>query len=376
MENDVKYYKKLNNKYKNIIIILSSIIGVGILCVIFGLVLYFGRHSNIIRYIYNTIREVKISFVSDVLDRKSDREEFVHNARNKLDIVSPYGDNQGTHPKVLYFKDGFNGYKYYMVYTPYPFGDDYRENPTIMVSNDMINWKKPEGIKNPIVSSPSNFETKKIYNSDGHLVYNYKDNTLECFYRYVNDYNDEVIIYRVKSSDGINWSDSEEVIRNKRSKHDYVSPAIIYEDGKYKIWYVYKKTIYYTESEDLVNFSKDVRLKINYNDKSLKTWHIDVIKSDLGYEVIMVAYSNPSSRETMSLYYTYSKNNKDFIEAKPIIKPSNVSWDNKGLYRSSFIKDDNGVYYVFYSGISEYDTRGIGLSYGNDIYNLRGLYNN
>ena len=52
MENDVKYYKKLNNKYKNIIIILSSVIGVGILCVIFGLVLYFGRHSNIIRYIY------------------------------------------------------------------------------------------------------------------------------------------------------------------------------------------------------------------------------------------------------------------------------------------------------------------------------------
>ena len=46
MENDVKYYKKLNNKYKNIIIILSSIIGVGILCVIFGLVSYFGRHSN------------------------------------------------------------------------------------------------------------------------------------------------------------------------------------------------------------------------------------------------------------------------------------------------------------------------------------------
>lgn len=65
------------------------------------------------------------------------------------------------HPDVLYFPDGFRGYRYWMVFTPY-FGavgtsqDAKRyENPTLVVSNDGLNWISPVGIKSPLQETPS-----------------------------------------------------------------------------------------------------------------------------------------------------------------------------------------------------------------------------
>ena len=40
------------------------------------------------------------------------------NNENRLEIISAYGDNNGYHPKVLNFEKPWNGYKYYMAYTP------------------------------------------------------------------------------------------------------------------------------------------------------------------------------------------------------------------------------------------------------------------
>src|SRR5574344_906898 len=63
--------------------------------------------------------------------------------------------NETTHPKVLYFENGFNGYKYWMVSTPYPGNDAYLENPSIVVSNDGVNFIEPPGIKNPVSGYPT-----------------------------------------------------------------------------------------------------------------------------------------------------------------------------------------------------------------------------
>ena len=87
--------------------------------------------------------------------------------------------------------------------------------------------------------------------------------------------------------------------------------------------------------------------------------------------MITVAYESWDGRGNMNLYYTKSNDNETWSKALPIIKPSNIGWDNGGMYRSSFIKVDD-VYYVYYSGVSKDWARGIGLSYGNDIYNLKG----
>ena len=73
----------------------------------------------------------------------------------------------------------------------------------------------------------------------------------------------------------------------------------------------------------------------------------------------------------MNLYHFVSKDNEKYEKGTIVLRPSLSSWDNKGLYRSTFIYED-GVYYVLYSGISMNNERGIGLSYGPDINNLVG----
>ena len=50
------------------------------------------------------------------------------------------GSNQAVHPSVIYVKDRFNGFKYWMAITPYPNGNDDYENPQILVSNDGVNF--------------------------------------------------------------------------------------------------------------------------------------------------------------------------------------------------------------------------------------------
>ena len=110
---------------------------------------------------------------------------------------------------------------------------------------------------------------------------------------------------------------------------------------------------------------------MKYENRNMKTWHLDVIKSDIGYEMIAVAYESWEGRKTMQLYYSSSEDNENWEIAKPILKASNTGWDNGGMYRSSFIKVD-GIYYVYYSGVSKEFARGIGLSYGSNIFNLKG----
>ena len=50
---------------------------------------------------------------------------------------------------VIDMKREWNGYRYWMSYSPYPNADGAEENPCIGVSNDMIHWTTPDGLYNP-----------------------------------------------------------------------------------------------------------------------------------------------------------------------------------------------------------------------------------
>lgn len=304
-------------------------------------------------------------------------EKADYNAKYQLQLISAYDDNEAYHPKVLNFKEKWNGYRYWMSYTPYPQGDDTKENPHIAASNDLINWEIPKGLKNPL-DTPDETVPQKRYNSDSHIVYNNDLDRLECYWRYVDDKEDKVIIYRCCTNDGINWTKKEiSAVGNPRKTHDYVSPAILYENGLYKMWYVDKKNVLkYTVSKDGLQWGEDKVIKLNYEDK-VKTWHLDVIHTNEKYEMIVVAFYNWKTRNEMNLYYSSSEDGIKWEKAKTILKPTSQTeyWDNRGIYRSSFIYE-NGMYYVFYSGTSRDYHHGIGMVYGKDIKRLKPVKTN
>lgn len=292
------------------------------------------------------------------------------NAPLRLNLLSSYGDNQAIHPKVITFNKKWHGYKYYMAFSPYPYANSKYENPHIKASNDLINW---EDVGSNPLDEVDNYDKGLRYNSDPHLVYNNDLDELECFWRYVDEKDKIFKIYLRRSKDGIHWTKKEEIFSGKRDKIDWLSPSIIYEDEIYKIWYVFNNKVWYVESSDLKDFSIVKEIKIEYED-GVKSWHIDVIHTLKGYEMLLVAFSDWNHHSQMNLYYTYSTDNINYDIAKVILKPTTGTnyWDNKGLYRSSFIYENN-KYYVFYSGIGTNNARGIGLMTGKNIYNLKAV---
>lgn len=363
-EKDYLLLKKKNKIYLSIII-LFIILG---LLIVF---LYFNR--DIIKSAPYYVKMHRLRMAQNKNYEESIRgKENNHNSLKPLELHCEDGSSQAYHPKVISFDKEWNGYKYWLTYSPFPYGDEKYENPHVEVSNDLFKWEEPKGLENPVEPTPSDYVAKKVYNSDPHLVYNKDKDELELYWRYVNDIKHEVIIYRKITKDGVKWSDKEVILKADRTKKDYISPAIIYEDGIYKMFFVDRnRSLKYMESEDGKTYKNERIIVLTYPIKRLVTWHLDVIHTEKGYELITVAYHYWEDRNSMNLYYFNSKDTKKWSEGKVILRPSVNSWDNKGIYRSSILYD-NDKYYIFYSGIGSDMERGIGIAYGSDIYNLIG----
>lgn len=299
------------------------------------------------------------------------------NALNRLVLLDSYDTLDQIHPKVLKFGTQWNGYYWWMAFTPYPNGDQSKENPHILASNDLTTWVEPDGFKNPLDPQPSEDATKQ-YNSDTHLVFREDLNQLECWWRFVDEENDRVVIYRRTTENGKDWTSKEAMVDWVRSERDCVCPAVLYEDGKYKCWFVndgYK--MWYMESITGKSWGDATEVAINYETNTMRNWHHDIIHTANGYEMVIASFENGTNRNEMSLYYSKSMDGlTGWDVCKKILNPtkSRLGWDNRGIYRSSILYDD-GVYYVFYSGINTNGNRGIGISYGTDPTKLKGFQN-
>ena len=215
--------------------------------------------------------------------------------RSKLDIISSYGDDQAFHPKVLNFEKPWNGYRYWMAYTPYPGADQRKENPHVCVSNDRIHWKPFEGEGKAVSLDPlTPFEDPdKQYNSDTHLVYRKDIDTLECYWRQVDNRTRIDKIMKRTTTDGIHWSKAQNVLVSDARTDRILSPAIIYENGRYKMWTVNCKRkfpVLYRESKDGFHWTTPSTIQLKYPSDRLRSWHLDVIHTEKGYEMLVVAF--------------------------------------------------------------------------------------
>ena len=185
--------------------------------------------------------------VETQLAEKATKNATFANASDKLNIFNYLGNVENIHPKVLYFPDKWNGWKYWIAYTPYPGGQTMYENPCLSCSNDGINWVDPSPTINPLYQVPADG-----YNSDTHIVYNGAE--LEVWWRTFSTDNSSKY-YRRKSSDGLIWQVAEEMFSSVTYGKDMISPAIIFEDGKYKLWAISGAQIKYNESTNGKNWN-------------------------------------------------------------------------------------------------------------------------
>ena len=249
-------------------------------------------------------------------------------------------ETQMTHPSILYFQNKFNGYTYWMAVTPYPNADDKKENPSIIVSNDLINWVEPSGISNPIVSPSSN---NAYYNSDCELVYNSDNEKLECWYRKVNRNPYKETICRKTSSDGVTWTD-EEILFEKNTLAEVLSPCVMYKNSKYMIW-VNNNTnskIEYYESNTGNSWTKIRDITINGIGENIKhPWHMSIKATVNGYEMYFVTGFLENGYKPNMLYYCYSTDNVTYTTPVEVLSATPFSNEDE-LYRPSFCDTNDG----------------------------------
>ena len=278
------------------------------------------------------------------------------------------GANEPYHPSIVKFDTAWNGYKYWMAYTPFPSEAD--ENPCICASNDLIKWKTPAGLINPL-DKPHDYDTGATgYWSDTNLLYNPDTDRLECFYRGIGaSATGENNICRKTSSDGITWSDRETVFTFTGGS--YVSPSVIYENGKYTMYFCRPGNIY--ESTDGINWTKIGDLSFFPTD--YRFWHQDIIKTDIGYELVGMEGVGSNTR---IIHFT-STDGINFRNGKEIVKVlDNNKYGIKGFYKPALVKE-NGIYYLFLSINWTNGTNGMSLAISdklNDITSIKGIDQN
>ena len=242
-----------------------------------------------------------------------------------------------THPSILYFENGFNGYKYYLSYTPYDNNNVELENPCIAVSNDGINFITPNGLKNPLLKIIKRRKPNTFYN-DPFLMYTDK---LELWYRYTIE-GEELIndVYRICSKDGIKWSKPEKMISSDGSC--YMSLSIAKKDELYYMYYFdmdYKFNL--RTSKDLKKWSEEIELNIeNFNEG---IWHGEVryYSNEKIFEVFFLS-------KNYKLYLATSKDGKNFSNLKlikPYYNPKENFYKNQKAYKSSVLRIKNEVYF-------------------------------
>lgn len=293
------------------------------------------------------------------------------NAANPLTTPTYDGSGQGTHCDVVEFASAWNGYKYWMAFTPFAGSDDDLENPSVIASNDGITWAVPTGLTNPIEPVPTNTGD---YNSDTDMIYNPKDGKLYLFWRFRKQVDEGSgrydRIYYKSSSDGVTWSAKQEWMTF--TTEWCLSPAFVYDEDldKFFMWYVSSDPIPattidpYTDGVTTItalgvkmmssssltsgwSAAQLTNLTGNFLYGNTHVWHLDAIYAGGHYHLLL-------NSKNKDLYVAVSKDGLewDYPSSPSLEKSTGSVWDN-GIYRSSmtFVDGSEYRYKLWYSGL-------------------------
>ncbi|MDR2168132.1 MAG: hypothetical protein LBE35_09840 [Clostridiales bacterium] len=276
-----------------------------------------------------------------------------------LNIPTYEGSGQTVHPHVLFFEESFLGYYYIMAITPYPYGDESHENPSIFVSQDGVYWTAPPGVANPVTGAPHDVNYGGYF-SDPFLLR--RGDTLELWFRHtlaqyvggrwVRDNNNHNRIYRIVTTDLENWSEFEIVLECRDGSRPFMSPVVMHDGYVYRLWYTnFYSGLFYIESYDALNWSEPV--SVDFDLGGIGVWHHDIVFTGDRYEALLTA-ADWGGQRIFRLFYAVSYDGLSFDVGQEIMTDL-ISSYLVGMtpHKSTFVRQ--GGLYQFYIGIRNDD---------------------
>lgn len=229
---------------------------------------------------------------------------------NQLNIPTYEGSGACLHPSIIYITNGWNGYPYWMAYTPYPGQNPAFENPSLACSLDGQNWITPPGSTNPVCPKP-----EEGFNSDAEIMI---DRTGKMW-----------MLWKYSSSgtcakfttDAIHWrtnSDDPTIVAN--TEPHMLCPVIVDTGTNFMLWSVNQEDtrVYPGNVElrvaDAVDGSWSAPVNCVFSGGNLGEtefyWHFDVLRDTNQFAMLMdmsegdigsrVAFSPDGTNWTMS----------------------------------------------------------------------------
>lgn len=280
-------------------------------------------------------------------------------ALRPLAISTPDGSGQTFHPDIVDTSFGFAGHRYWLACTPYPFGNDRLENPILRVSEDGTHWTAPAGAGDPLVEAP---DDPSRHWSDTDLVLH--GDTLFLFFRGCANGRAEAQVLLMTSADGVQWSSPTVV----HTGEFVLSPAVVCEPPGWSMWHIWcdgsGARLLRQQAVDPRTWDEPQRCSLHL--PGHVAWHIDVIPVATGYEALICAFPVGTDSSRCRLFHARSADGLTFTVSTPapLLKPRLLGWPNRLVYRSTFLKRDDGTYRIWYSAASWGMRCGVGLVAG------------
>ena len=288
----------------------------------------------------------------------------------RLEIPTYDGSGQAVHPSLLVQDDRTTGGnpvagspRFVLAFTPYTDTDDRVENPSIVVSDDGLNFREEKPGLNPLVPAP-----EKDHNDDPDLFYS--NGKYGILYLETRRPEKQSLIL-LESADRIHWE--KHIIHEERLDQGsgcfMLSPKYIEKDGLSYLFYVNRDAtggyrIEYVTGKDVYSLDFTRRNAVVVTGLKELPWHLEILPSapqnpDITLKQAACDNScHPDGGQNYCMLLTTARDaEKDSRYTLRIARSQDlVNWQlEEGLavpdcYRSSgFIKD--GVMYLYISKI-------------------------
>jgi N-acetylneuraminic acid mutarotase len=322
--------------------------------------------------------------------------------------IQNYGAEEVVHPDVIYFPGGYDGYEYWMAYTPYP--PTSLENPCIVRSHDGIRWTDA-GITNPVIPKGDPGAWNDQENPDPDFIYVSDLNKWFMIWDGGDVATDSRKLALAYSSDGITWTQYDGVSINGNTNPVILSgddnngqawerdgfghsqtctPSLFYEDGTFYLYYAEEASgnnrgqiglatfTWNNTTDDVVNLQRNSGNPIITlpEDAIFKygAGHLDVSKltSTNTYQMYLVReLLGAGVNYELSLLTSSSLTGGWASQGKVIERGASGEWDDNHIYRSCPLVNSAGEIVVngadntiriFYSAFDVNSYAGIGIA--------------